>query len=103
MHFVRTYKGGGANYDPRQKHYAVYHCEVCGSDEDVDITGRAHQVQFDKPRRCPKCKMIDKNDRIFSVRKEIERLTATQDDISVQIEQLTTELSELTTSEEGQI
>jgi hypothetical protein len=37
MIFVRTYKGGGADHDPRQKTWAEFHCDVCGENEDVDI------------------------------------------------------------------
>lgn len=95
MYHVRTYKGGAASYDPRQITWAVFQCDACGKKEEVNITGREHTFQFHVPRRCPHCKSFGKDDRIISVRKEIENLTATRNNIDVTIEKLTAELESL--------
>jgi hypothetical protein len=96
MHFIRTFKGGGADYDFRQKTWAVFHCDVCGEDEEVDITGRQGTFLFNVPRRCPHCKSIGKDDYIISLKKEIETLTSTKNNIKITIEQLTNKLAALT-------
>jgi len=104
MVYTRTYKGGGADHDPRQKTWAEFHCDVCGENEDVDITGRAHTFQFNIPRMCPHCHSLGKDDRLTSLKKEIESLTATRENIDVMIEQLTSQieaLSETSTEERG--
>lgn len=95
MYHVRTYKGGAASYDPRQITWAVFHCDVCGEKEEMNITGRESTFQFHVARRCPHCKSIGKDDRIILVRKEIEKLTETRNTIDVTIEKLTAELESL--------
>jgi hypothetical protein len=95
MYHIRTYKGGGADHDPRQKIWAEFKCGICGHVEDVDITGRQHTFQFNVSRLCPKCKCHDKNDRLIAIKKEIEELTSTKDNIEVTIEELTKELEKL--------
>jgi len=97
--FVREYLGGAADHDVRQKRYAEFHCEVCGANEDVDITGRRQTFQFNAPRKCPKCKSLGKNDRVNSIKKQIEMLTEDKSNIEVTIQRLTQELSELSSSE----
>jgi predicted RNA-binding Zn-ribbon protein involved in translation (DUF1610 family) len=101
MHHVRTFSGGAAIHDPRRKTYAVFHCDVCGEDEEVDITGRQDTFQFNTPRLCPHCKSMGKDDEVVSIKKEIEELTRTKNNIDIQLEQLTTKLEELTTTEKG--
>lgn len=98
MYFVRKYKAG-PDYDPRQKHWAVFHCDVCGEDEDVDITGRTGTFRFNASRLCPFCKCHGKEDKIIALRKEIEELSATKDNIAVTIEKLTVELEQLSEKE----
>ena len=98
-YFVRQYKSGGADHDPRQKYWAVFHCDVCGDDEDVDITGRQHTFQFNASRLCPKCLCHGKNDRLIAIKKEIEELTSTKDNIEVTIEKLIAELEQLSEKE----
>lgn len=92
---TRTYKGGGADHDPRQKTWAEFHCDVCGENEDVDITGRQNSFRFNQVRLCPHCKSHGKEDRAKSIRKEIEELTATRNNIDVSIDELTAELEQL--------
>jgi len=97
--FVREYLGGAADHDVRQKRYAEFHCDACGANEDVDITGRRQTFRFNAPRRCPKCKSFGKDDRVNAIRKEIEMLTKNKSNIDVTIQKLTQQLSELTSEE----
>lgn len=98
---VRTYKGGGADYDPRQQTYAEFHCDACGKNEDVVITGREHNFRFNDTRLCPHCNSHGKNDRCITIKKQIEELTSSKDNIEITIEELTRELDTLKeTSEE---
>lgn len=94
-HHVRTYSGGAALHDVRRKTYAVFHCDVCGEDEDVDITGRQDNFQFHIPRRCPHCKNLGKEDHVLSLKKEIEQLSISRTNIDVAIERLTRQLEQL--------
>lgn len=95
MYHVKTFKGGGANHDPRQKTWAEFKCDVCGHEEHVDITGRTGTFQFNVSRLCPKCNCHGKNDRLIAIKKEIEELTSTKDNIEVTINELTEELEKL--------
>lgn len=99
MYHTRTYKSGGADYDPRQLTWAVFHCDACGKDEEVNITSRIGTFQFNVSRKCPHCKSFGKDDRIIALRKEIDTLTSSKANIDVMIEQLTEQLSSLTSSE----
>jgi phage FluMu protein Com len=98
MYHIKTYKGGAGDHDPRQLTWAVFHCDACGHNEDINITGRVQTFQFHVPQKCPKCKSFGKMDRIVGIRKEIEQLTSTQNNILVTIEQLTKELQVLSES-----
>jgi hypothetical protein len=98
MYHVRTYKSGAGDRDPRQLTWAVFHCEACGHREDINITGRVTTFQFHVAQKCPHCKSFGKSDRIMGIKKQIEQLTTTQNNITVTIEQLTQELQVLSGS-----
>lgn len=95
---TRTYNSGGAHYDPRQLTWAVFHCDVCGKDEEVNITGRTGTFLYNAPRKCPHCQSFGKQDKIIALRKEIDTLTSTKGNIEVMIEQLTEQLEMLSGS-----
>jgi hypothetical protein len=94
MYYVRQYKAG-MSYDPRSKVWAVFHCDICGQDHEVDISRVTDTFQPEATRLCPVCKCHGKNDYVIALKKEIEVLSTTRNSIDVQIEQLTGKLEEL--------
>jgi hypothetical protein len=99
MYHTRTFKGGAADHDPRQLTWAVFHCDVCGEDNEINITGRQGTFQFHVARKCPHCNSFGKEDKIISLKKEIEKLTENKTSIGVEIERLEKELKSLTSTE----
>lgn len=99
MYHIRTYKGGAPDHDPRQITWAVFHCDVCGEDTEINISGRQHTFQFHVARKCPHCDSFGKEDKIISLKKEIEELTQNRASIDVEIERLENQLESLTSTE----
>jgi hypothetical protein len=99
MYLTRTYTGGAADHDPRQITWAVFHCDVCNKNEEVNVTRILDTFQFNAPRKCPHCKCLGKNDRAITLKREIETLTASRANIDIMIEQLTEQLNSLTSTE----
>lgn len=95
MYIKRDFKGGGANHDPRQKHWVEFVCD-CGHEEHVDITGRESTFRFDQIRKCPKCKSFGRHDKEIALKEQIKKLTETKTTIDVEIERLTEELKQIT-------
>lgn len=93
MKFVRTYIGGAPEYDPRHKKWAVYHCDVCGEDTDIDVTRVMNTFDFNRSRKCPECSHTDIENKKESIKKQIEKLTEEKCNIEIRIEQLIQELS----------
>lgn len=88
MYFVRTYKSGAPDYDPRQKEWAEFHCDVCGEDSDLEVTNRTSQFDFKRERMCPHCKQTNPEDRIKNIEAQINKLTKERKRIEVEIESL---------------
>ena len=95
MYFNRTYKGGGADHDPRQKHWAEFICSSCGNVEDIDITGRSSEFDFNRVRKCPKCKALNPDDYKKNLESEIEKLSIAKNNIDIQIEECIRKIQEL--------
>lgn len=96
MYFVRKYKSGGGDYDPRQKRWAVFHCALCGHDEDINITRTESTFQYDRERRCPACGQLNAGDREKNLKAQLEKLTHEKSKIEIEIEKLVRELNEIT-------
>lgn len=94
MKFVRTYKSGGSDNDPRQKTWAEFACTVCGEKQDIDITRNA-SFDFTKERKCLKCGCTGEADRVFNLKKEVEKLTETKSKLEIQIASLCEEIENL--------
>lgn len=94
MKFVRTYKSGGGDNDPRQKTWAEFQCSECGEKHDIDITRNA-SFDFAKERKCPACGCVSHADRIFNLKAEVEKLTVTKSKLEVQIASLCEEIESL--------
>jgi len=98
MYFKKKYTGGGGDHDPRQKTYARFVCDVCGTEEEVNITGRVLTFQFHVPIKCPTCHSFGKRDRILCIEKEIEKLILSKKEIDLKIDLFTKEMVEIETS-----
>ncbi|MDD5651736.1 MAG: hypothetical protein PHF86_15175 [Candidatus Nanoarchaeia archaeon] len=96
MYFVKTYKAGGADYDPRQKIWALYRCSLCKKESLIEVTRTIDTFDFSVERRCEKCGMINSDDRVINMKAQIDKLTMEKSRIQVQIEKLETELNEVT-------
>ena len=96
MYFVREYKGGGADYDPRQKHYAEFNCLVCNKLSDIDITGRADTFDFQRERICLHCGQKSPQDSLLNLKAQIEQLTQQKNNLAIKIDQLIREAEQLT-------
>ena len=97
MKFVRLY-GAGLNprrSDPLDKIWAEFKCSLCEKTSDVDVTSTRHSFDFARERQCPKCHMIDANDRLTNLESQIEKLTVDKSRIEVEIERLTKQLEEV--------
>jgi len=92
MYFVRTYKSGGADHDPRQKTWAEFHCSICGNDHNIDVTSTYKTFDFQRERVCPHCKQLNSEDRKKNIQAEIDKLTEDKRKIDIKIKQLIKEL-----------
>jgi hypothetical protein len=94
MYFQRRYKTGTGNADPRQKEYAVYFCDACNKTTYIDVS---YNGDFDyvRPRVCPLCKSMGKEDRAQSIQREVALLTQKKTELEVRIEQLIREAETL--------
>lgn len=87
MYFVRTYKSGGADYDPRQQIFAEFECSVCGEKTDVNVTTNK-TFDYSRIRKCPHCKSFDETDQLNSLKKEVELLIEQRENINKKIFEL---------------
>jgi hypothetical protein len=94
MVFKREYKGGGADHDPRQKHYFVYVCNCCGHEVDLDVTARSHTIDKSKERECPKCHQKSPNDYVNVLKVQLEVLTQAKNKTEIEIEKTIREIEE---------
>jgi len=99
MYFVRTYKSGGEDWDPRQKIWAEFHCALCDEDSDIDVTRVMDTFQFDRERKCPHCGCLDADDREKNLKAQLEKLTHDKSKIEVEIEKIERELNDCTTNQ----
>lgn len=98
MYFVRTYKNGCGDYDPRQIIWAEFHCSVCGEDTDINVTRTMTTFQFDRDRVCPHCHCLDPSDKAKNLQSQLDKLTTDKSRIEVEIEKIERELNEIETS-----
>jgi hypothetical protein len=96
MYFVKTYKSGGEDYDPRQRTWALFKCGLCNKDNVIDITRIKDTFDFSCERRCEKCGMINSEDKILNMKAQLNKLTVEKSRIQIQIEQIERELNEAT-------
>ncbi len=83
MYFLRTYKAGGGDHDPRQIIWAEFQCH-CGEKTDFNITTNK-TFDFQRIRKCPVCKSFGEDDFINSLRIERLRLFEEREKINVKI------------------
>ena len=95
MHFVRLFGGGldKNRADPRDKVWAEYHCSLCGQDSEIDVTRVVDTYQYDVERRCPHCKQINSEDKIQSLKAQLDKLTADKNRIDIEIERVEREMN----------
>jgi len=98
MYFVRMYKNGCGNYDPRQRTWAVYHCSVCGEDTDIDVTRVMSTFQFDRDRKCPYCGCVSPDDKEKNLKAQLNKLTTQKSRIQIEIDKIERELNEIEVS-----
>jgi len=101
MYYVRRYTAGGMDYDPRQKHWAVYHCDNCGEDVDIDITRHFETYDLSTPKKCPHCKCLDPEDHEKNLKSKIKDLTLKKNRIQIEIDQIIRELDELASKQKS--
>ncbi len=94
MYYLRTFTGGGAEYDPRCKKYAEYKCDVCNHLECFDITSNP-TFNFTKTRKCPKCNSIGIEDYKKNIQLQIEKIISDIESAQKKKEELEKELSNL--------
>jgi len=94
MEFVRTYKSGGEDYDPRQIKWAEFNCTVCGEETNIDVTANG-SFDYERVRECPHCKSFGKDDYKNNIKKKIKSLTMQQSKIQVEIDKAIRELGEI--------
>lgn len=94
MYYIRSFIGGGANYDPRQRKYAEYLCDNCNHIECFDITCNP-TFNFTKSRRCPKCGSLGVDDYKLNIKKQIDQIISDIDKAQKKKEELEKELSNL--------
>jgi hypothetical protein len=94
MFFVKTFYGGGAEYDPRRKLYARFQCDVCNYELHIDITANG-TFNVDKPRKCPSCLSFGKKDYIISLQSKKERLISEKQKIENEIHKICNEIQTL--------
>jgi len=92
MVYKREFQTGFGN-DPRNKWYAVYHCDACGHEEWVPM---GMQSSFDRrPRPCPKCHSMG----VENLRKNLEakrvELEAREKQVRLEIEKVIQEIQQL--------
>jgi formiminotetrahydrofolate cyclodeaminase len=92
MKFVKFFKNGAADYDPRQKTFAEFTCENCNHVLDIDVTGFSKSFNISKPRACPNCKCINASDYVSNLQKEIEKLTEQKNEIQIRIDNMIKEI-----------
>jgi DNA replicative helicase MCM subunit Mcm2 (Cdc46/Mcm family) len=92
MIYQREFQNGFGN-DPRNKWYAVFHCDACGHNEWVPMPWRD---SFDKgPRVCPKCHSLGVEDLRKSLEAKRARLQAQEAQVREEIEKVIQELQQL--------
>jgi DNA-directed RNA polymerase subunit RPC12/RpoP len=87
MYFVRFFKSGGENYDPRQKITAVYKCLSCGNEHWESGANPAY-LNTKEEKRCPKCKCLHLED-------ERKNLFFKRDFLETQKKQIEMELAQV--------
>jgi hypothetical protein len=92
MIYKKTFKNS-FDYDPRQKTFAVFSCNICGNEEDFDITGN-RTFDFLRERLCPKCKCFGGSDYISNLNARIKVLTESKKKIDIEIELLIRQVAE---------
>lgn len=94
MYYVRKYKSGGGDYDPRQRIWAVFHCAACDTDNDIDITRVLQTFQFDRDRKCPQCGCVCPEDKTKNLQAQLNKLLSDKSKIEIEIDKIERELNE---------
>jgi superfamily II helicase len=97
MRFIRTFFGGGAEYDPRRKKWAEFKCECCGKEQHIDVTAN-NTFDYGKERICPDCGQKGINDYESNLKAEIEKLTADMNRLEIQRKLAVEKLEKLKTA-----
>jgi DNA-directed RNA polymerase subunit RPC12/RpoP len=97
MYYVRTFKSGAGDYDPRQRIWAVYKCALCDKETEIDITRVERSFQF-RERVCPHCGQLNAEDKVINLKAQINKLTVDKSRIEVEIGRLERELNECKTT-----
>ena len=97
MRFKRLFGSGldKKSYDPRDKVFAEFVCDLCGKSTDIDVTRTRYTFQFDIERRCPNCGQINSADKLINLQAQIDKLTAEKTKIQVEIDRCEREMNEL--------
>ena len=75
MYFVRTFKNGYQEHDPRRKRFAEYKCSNCGETEWVEIYWNSI-VDTTRQIKCDHCNSYGKDDylnNLISKKGELEK------------------------------
>jgi hypothetical protein len=96
MYFVKTFKAGGSDYDPRQKIWATYHCSLCNKDSYIDITRVIQSYDYSEERRCTHCHAINSEDKFINLKAQLDKLTTEKSRLQIEIDKIERELNEAT-------
>lgn len=91
MYYLRQFKGGGGDQDPRQKLWGEFKCDTCGKLEWVEIK-QPNLFQYDKIITCPKCGSKGKDDLIKALETKKTQLELEHVRIKAEIEKVIKEL-----------
>jgi len=95
MYYVRKYKSGAGDHDPRQIYWAVFHCDVCGEDSDINVTSTIQTFDFGRVRKCPSCKSVGKGDYLRNLKVKKEELFDKRITLQIEIDRVCAEIEEL--------
>jgi hypothetical protein len=94
MYFVRTYTGGGADYDPRSKLWSVWQCDVCGEESDIECRPNV-DMKFNEARKCPECHSFGKEDHAKQLLVKKNLLEIERERINQEIDKIINEINQI--------
>lgn len=92
MYYKRRYKNGMADWDVRQKEFAVFYCDACKKEIDIDITYNS-KFDFSQQRKCPRCNSYGKEDKINKLKVKLKLRKDEMKNIKSEIEEIIKELN----------